>query len=136
MPIISDRSLTSWAAGIGFSWSKFTACASDWDIYEPCPDAPILRNGIKVSGWDIWGGGVINAVVPRAYADTTEKLLGKRGCTNDRHTIAALDTITKVRNIRSRIATIRTWWDETATMWQPIARGIVGYAPLIDTFST
>ena len=124
--IMKDLSFDSRATGICFSRSKFTAYASDWDVYIPCPDAPILRSGIKVTGWTVWEGGIIYAVVPRAYADTTEKLFDKRGCINDRHTIEALDTITKLRNIRSRIITFRTSWDETATMWQLIAKGIVG----------
>ena len=45
--------------------------------------------------------------------------------------MAAADTISKVRAVRTRATAIRASWDELATMWQLIARGIVGYAPLV-----
>ena len=47
--------------------------------------------------------------------------------------MAAADTIAKIRALRSRAVSIRASWDELATMWQLIARGIVGYAPLVGT---
>ena len=56
-----------------------------------------VHNDIKVTGSDIWKGRVINVVVPRAYADATEKFFGMRDCINDRHTLSVLDTISKIR---------------------------------------
>ena len=35
--------------------------------------------------------------------------------------------------MRIRASAIRASWDELATMWQLIARGIIGYAPLVGT---
>ena len=84
-------------------------------------------------GWDIWKGGCIHATIPRAYADTIETLLWKRHTIKDRHSLASRDTIEKIKNIRSRIAITRATWDETAMMWQLIAGGIVGYAPMVGT---
>ena len=85
-----------------------------------------------MSGWNIWEGGTTNAIVPRALA-TTEKLLGKCVSINDKYSLAALDTTNKIRHIRTRMSTIRASWDEASTMWQLIATGIVGYAPLVGT---
>ena len=45
--------------------------------------------------------------------------------------MAAIDIITKVRSVRIRASAIRASWDELAAMWQLIARGIVGYVPLV-----
>ena len=134
--IMNDLSPGSWATGIGFSWSKFTQYAPDWDEVDHSSGTPILHNGIKVTGWGIWEGGIIRAIVLRTYADTTDKLLDKRRCINDRHTIAALDIMTKIRNIRSRIASTRTPRGETATMWQLIARGILGMPHSLPTRGT
>ena len=80
----------------------------------------------------MWQGGYIHATVPIAYADTIETLLGKRGSIQDRHTLAARDTMMKISNMLSSIVIISASWDETAMMWQLIARGIVGYAPIAD----
>ena len=59
--------------------------------------------------------------------------LEKEGTIQDRHSLAAADTISKIRAARTRAMAIRASWDELATMWQLIARGIVGYAPLVGT---
>ena len=91
----------------------------------------MLPDGIQVIGWDIWNGGYVHATVPRAYADTVETLLGKRGTILDRHSLAAIDAMGKLRNLRSRITVVKVAWDEIAAMWQLIARGIVGYAPTV-----
>ena len=68
-----------------------------------------------------------------AYADTIETLLGKSSAINDQHSLAAIDTVIKLSNARSRIAVVRASWDEIAAMWQLIARGIAGHAPMLDT---
>ena len=106
--ILKELSIGSHATGIGFSWAKFTAYATDWDDAASRMNTPIFPNGIKISGWDIRSGGTIEATVPRAHADTIEKLFGKRSSILHRHNLAALDTTTKIQNIRSRAATIRT----------------------------
>ena len=65
--------------GAGFSWPKFSAYATDWYAFIAGPlalEAGITPDGISVERWDIWKGVTIKATVPRADADTTEKLLG------------------------------------------------------------
>ena len=76
--ILRELSLGSIATGIGFDWSKFTAFATDWDKAIDSVGYPFTPSGIHATGWDIWNGGIVNAVVPRAQLDTIEKLLGKR----------------------------------------------------------
>ena len=78
-------------------------------------------------------GTQANAGVPRAQVDTIEKLKGQIKNILDRHSLAAADTVAKIRALRFRASSIRASWDELATMWQLIARGIVGYAPLVGT---
>ena len=131
--IMRELSIGSIATGIGFALSKFAAFLTDWDKAVQSIGHPFLPTGIHVSGWDIWNGGVVHSVVPRAHLDTIEKLFGKRGTIGDRHSLAAADTISKIRGLRYRFASIRASWDEAAIMWQLIARGIVGYAPLVGT---
>ena len=76
--ILRELSLGSLATGIGFSWPKFTAFASDWDKAVLTIGDPFTPSGIRASGWDIWNGGIVNAIIPRAQIDTIEKLIGKR----------------------------------------------------------
>ena len=121
--ILRELSLGSIATGIGFAWPKFTAFASDWDKAVRSIGYLFSPTGIHASGWDIWNGGTVNAVVPEAELDTIEKLLGKRGSIRDRHTLAAADTIAKIRALRSRAVSIRASWVELASMWQLIAMG-------------
>ena len=133
---MSELSCGSIATGIGYAWPKFTAYASDWDEAVRSIGFPFTSNSIHVSGWDIWKGCVIQSFVPRAYSDTIEKLLGKRGTIEDRHSLAAGDIVSKINGLRLRIGIIRASWDEAAAMWQVIARGVVGYAPLVGTPSS
>ena len=133
LAIMKELSLGSIATGIGFSWNKFTAYASDWDEVTLSIGHPFSSDGINVSGWDIWKGLVKESFVPRSFADTPEKLLGKRGTILDRHSLAAADTLVKVGALRGRIASLHTSWDEAATMWQLIARGVVGYVTVVGT---
>ena len=44
-----------------------------------------------------------------------------------------MDTIAKINNITTRSTIIRASWDELAAIWQVIARGIMGYVPMIGT---
>ena len=118
--IMRELSLGSIATGIGFAWSKFTAFVTDWDKAVRSIGHPFLPTGIHASGWDIWNGGVVHAVVPRAHLDTIEKLLGKRGTIRDRHSLAAADTISKIRGLRYRLVSIRASWGKAAVMWQLI----------------
>ena len=97
------------------------------------PDPPFAADGIHVSGWDIWKGQVKESFVPRSFVDTPEKLLGKRGTIRDRHSLASSDTLEKVSALRGRIASLHTSWDEAATMWQLIARGLIGYVTVVGT---
>ena len=76
--IMRELSLGSVATGIGYTWPKFTAFATDWNEAITSIRSTFSPDGIQVTGWDIWKGGIINAVVPRAQADTIEKFSGKR----------------------------------------------------------
>ena len=67
---------------------------------------PFTPSGIRASGWDIWNGGTVNAIILRAQIDTIEKLLRKRGTIQGRHFLAAIDGITKVRSVRTRASAI------------------------------
>ena len=75
--ILRELSLGSIATGIGYAWPKFSAFASDWDKAVDVVGHPFTPSGIHASGWDIWKGGTLTAVVPRAKMDTIEKLFGK-----------------------------------------------------------
>ena len=75
----------------------------------------------------------MESFVPRSFADSLEKLLGKRGTILDRHSIASVDTIERISALRIRIASMHASWDEAAMMLQIIARGIVGYVPVVGT---
>ena len=130
---MGELSRGSIATGIGFSWSKFTAYSSDWEDALRNIGFPFTAKGIYVSGWDIWNGQVMESFVPRSFADSLEKLLGKRGAILDRHITASVDTVVRISAIRSRIATMLASWDEAAMMWQLIARGVVGYVPMVGT---
>ena len=96
--------------------------------------SPIFRllKTASAFGGGTWHGDLTHAELPRAHADTIEQLLGKRGTTLDRHSIAASDTTTQIRNIRTRVLAIRADWDEAAMIWQLVAHRTFGYAPLVD----
>ena len=128
--ILAELGSGSIATGIGFAWAKFSAFASDWDERAAHGDAAVSDEGVAVTGWDIWRGGLCNAVVPRARADTIEKLLGKRGTIRDRHSLASADVVSKLAKVRSIALSRRASWEEVATMAQLINRGILGYSPL------
>ena len=132
-PIMDDLSLGGAATGIGFAWNKFSAYATDWEEYCSTPagaDDGVTNEGIAVTGYDIWQGGTIHETVPRAFADTEERLLGKSGCIRDRHTIAREETIRTLANTRSHIYQKRASWDEVAAYVQMMVRGIIAYCPL------
>ena len=95
---------------------KFAAFASDCDENDPLINPSVLPDGIQVVGWDIWNGSYVHATVPKAYADTVETLLGKRGTIIYRHSLAAIDTIGKLRNLRYRKTVVKTAWYEIAAM--------------------
>ena len=133
LDIMKELSLGSIATGIGFAWNKFTAYASDWDDVFTTIGFPFSPEGINVSGWDIWKGIVKESFVPRSFADTPEKLLGKRGTILDRHSLADANTLAKIVVLRGRIGSLHASWDEAATMWQLIARGIIGYVTIVGT---
>ena len=77
--IMRELGLGSIATGIRFACAKFTGFASDWDDNNPIINTCVLPDGIHVIGWDISNGGYIHATVPRAYANTVETLLEKKG---------------------------------------------------------
>ena len=133
-PIMDDLSLGGAATGIGFAWNKFSAYENDWDEYCNAPAGVtdgMTKEGIAVTGYDIWQGGTIHETVPRAFANTEEKLLGKRGCIRDRHTIAREETIRTLANTRNHIRQKHASWDEVAAFAHMMVRGIIAYCPLV-----
>ena len=95
--IIQELGHGSVATGIGFSWIKFSAYASDWDAARGAAEAGLAAleaDGVRATGWNIWEGGTTTQLVPRSYLETEEKLLGKRGCIADRHSLARHDMCT------------------------------------------
>ena len=132
--IVRELGAASHGTGIGYSWHKFSAYATDWDAYAASPVAAahgLTDTGIEASGWDIWHGGTVTVKLPRALRDTTEKLLGKTGCVLDKHTLARQDLLEKVQGTRKWVSMRRCAWDEIAAMYQLTVRGSLSYAPLI-----
>ena len=84
-----------------------------------------------MTGWDIWQGGVCNAILPRSEAGDAEKLLGKRGTLLDKHALAKQDLHEKLRNVRLRATLRHCAWDEVLMLYEWCARGHINYAPLI-----
>ena len=131
-PILLELSLGSQGTGIGFSWEKGSAFASDWDGF--------IRGGFRVdmsdlavqaSGWDIWNGGRSTASLPRALELTEETLLGKPGSVADRHTAAAQASMEMLAALRRAIQRRGCSWDEVAAMYQLRMRGFLSYSPLL-----
>ena len=75
---MKELNVGSHATGIGFSSAKFAAFSSNGDQAVLSLNTHVFSNGIQVTGWDICKGGTLKAILPRAYADTTETLFGKR----------------------------------------------------------
>ena len=120
-----ELGLGSIVTGIGFALAKFIAFASDCYENDPLINPSVLPDGIQVVGWDAWNDCYIHATVRRAYADTIEPLLGKRSTIQDRHSLAAIDTMDKLKNLRYRIPVVKAAWGEIAAMLQLIAKKIV-----------
>ena len=135
LPIImSELQAGSLASGIGFSWPKFSAFATDWSEFvanSNAADVGMTEQGIRAAGWDIWRGGLAADMVPRAYGDSIEKLLGKRGSINDKHTAARTDLMSKLCSTRKALVWRRATWDEISTAVQLHARGTINYCPLV-----
>ena len=130
--ILNSLALGSRATGVGYAWSKFSAFASDWDeALAQLNDPRLSANGASVSSWDIWQGGVRSFTLPRAAADTEDKLLGKRGTVLDRHSLAASDLSGKLEAARRRISSKCCSWDEARALMQWIIGGSLNYAPLV-----
>ena len=62
--IMRELSLGSVATGITNTWPKFMAFATDWNKTISSTGPSFSPDGIHVVGWDIWKGGMVNAVVP------------------------------------------------------------------------
>ncbi|CAJ1336928.1 unnamed protein product [Effrenium voratum] len=133
LDITDELAAASCATGIGFSWHKFRAYASDWDAARLLPEGAerLLPDGLAVTGRDIWQGGVCNAILPRSEAEDAEKLLGKRGTLLDKHALARQDLHEKLRNVRLRATLRHCAWDEVLMLYEWCARGHINYAPLM-----
>ena len=132
--IVKELGAGSMATGIAFSWSKFSAYATDWDAFLATPAAAqsgMTHDAIAATGWDIKQGVATPALVPRSHADTVEKLLGKRGQVSDRHSHARADLMLKVKGVIRSLRSSRAPWDECAITIQLRIRGVINYCPLI-----
>lgn len=133
--ILAELSAGSVATGIGFSWRKFWAYASDWDQALPHlpPDASavVFVNGANVQSWDIWAGGVRQAFLPRGDHARIDRLLGKRGVLFDRHSLPAEDLLSKFAAARRRLSAKHCSWDECLALYQWVMRGAASYVPLV-----
>lgn len=132
--IVRDLGAGSLASGIGFAWAKFSAFARDWDAFASshlAAGSGLEAEGIRATGWDIWNGGPASSFIVRSTEDDAEKLLGKRGTFTDKYSLAAADTIAKLKGIRTMLQSRRATWDESAAVIQLMVRGVVGYAPLV-----
>eukprot|EP00439_Symbiodinium_sp_Y106_P055377 s232_g7.t1 len=129
---ISDSlALGSACSGVGFSWKKCRAFASDWEERQEYAGPRVQAQGLALSSWDIWSGGFKQVVIPRALPDEEEVLLGKRGTLGDKHSLAIEDLLKSMRRATQRIAFKRCSWDEATALMQWIVGGILSYAPLI-----
>ena len=117
----------SMIAAVGYAWSKFSAFASDWNSVlgtEWATRHGISPDGIQVTGYDIWTGGMVTTTLPRSHADSIEKLLGKRGTISNKHDIAAQDLLDKLDQLRQKMTFRNCEWDEIAAAFQLIGRAI------------
>jgi len=105
------------AGGIGFHWIKCSVYSTNWDGYAPSAAGAadgLFSAGVSVAGCDIWTGQTSTSVIPRIDANTSEKLLGNKGCISDHHSQAGGDTISKLKNLKSLAQGKRASWDEVA----------------------
>lgn len=134
--IINELGVSSHATGIGFAWSKFSAYSTGWDTALDGHGGDmegVHADRIEARGWNIWGGGLCPAAIPRSNLDDVEKLLGKRGTITDKHSLAAADTLVKIAKIRKGLMARRCSWDEISEALQVIVQGVLCYAPLVGT---
>ncbi|CAE7257788.1 unnamed protein product, partial [Symbiodinium necroappetens] len=132
LPGISETlTLGSASSGVGFSWKKCRAFASDWDERQEQAGPQVQLQGLQLRSWDIWSGGFKQVVIPRALPDEEEVLLGKRGTLRDKHTLASEDVLKSIRSAKLRIASKRCSWDEASALMQWVVGGILSYAPLL-----
>lgn len=132
--ILQELGLGSQVTGIGFSWAKFSAYSTGWDdevARISGADNGLSADQVMASGWNIWTGGISAAAIPRARSNDIEKLLGKRGCIQDKHSTAAAETIAKVTKIRNALSNLRCSWDEVSESLQFIVAGVLCYAPWV-----
>ena len=129
--ISETLSLGSASSGVGFSWKKCRAFASDWDERQEQAGPQVQLQGLQLTSWDIWSGGFKQVVIPRALPDEEEVLLGKRGTLRDKHTLASEDVLKSIRSAKLLIASKRCSWDEASALLQWVVGGILSYAPLL-----
>ena len=131
-PVLGELSLGSRGTGIGFSWGKFSALATDWEehLARHAPE-DMTYDGIAATGWDIWEGGLITQTLPRSFPTSEEVLLGKIVSYNDRHAAAAADLLRRLRTTRMDVQARGCTWDEAAMIYQLKVRGFLSYSALI-----
>ena len=131
--MVHELGVGSGACGIGFSWRKSSAYASDWDVTlaSAVAGSSLRANGVIAEGWDIWHGGFTSALIARVQVESIEKLLGKRGAVKDRHSKAREDVMSRIAAVRKSLVVRRASWDEIPADMQLVIRGVMGYAPLI-----
>ena len=78
---------------------------TDWDDNWPMldPATGISSDGIAVTSFDIWAGGTIQSTLQRTLPNVTEVLLGKATAFSDKHTLAAAELVSRLRQARSGV---------------------------------
>ena len=116
-----------------FAWAKFSAFATDWDDSWRMMDhaTGISSDGIAVTLFDIWAGGTIQTTLQRTLPNVTEVLLGKATAFSDKHTLAAGELVSRLRQALRRLSQHRASWDERVAFFQWVMRGTISYVPLV-----
>ena len=131
--VVSELGQGSIHTGIGFAWGKFSAFATDWDdswrMMDPATG--ISSDGIAVTSFDIWAGGTIQSTLQRTLPNVTEVLLGKATAFSDKHTLAAAELVSRLRQALRRLSQHRASWDERVAFFQWVMRGTISYVPLV-----
>ena len=133
-PLLKDLRAGSLLTGAGFAWDKFSVFCTDWDELIGTAEGDAIGltvDGVQAAGFDIWTGGVRDGIVPRLREEDVEKLLGKRGCFLDRHTLAAEDLAEKLDRLRTSLASRRYNWDELLVAVQIFVCSHINYASLV-----
>ena len=103
--IVAELGHGSIHTGIGFAWGKFSAFATDWDQQwaHQDPAFGLSAEGVSVTSYDIWQGGVVHTTLERTRPEAVEVRLGKYMKFGDKHSPAAESLLSKLRHALRRL---------------------------------